>query len=228
MTAPRHEILAEGVDLWQGDCREVIERIGGFDVLATDPPYGMAFQSNYRLVKHSAIANDETAELLLWACGLQPEHSSYIFCRWDNLQDVPKPRSLVTWVKNNWSMGDLNHEHARQTEVALFYPGPSHFFPKGRPQDVIIAPRTGNDNHPTEKPVQLMRAVLEWTEGRVFDPFMGSGTTGVAAVELGRPFVGVEIDTAHFDTACRRIEDALRRPQFFTAPKPVAKQENLL
>lgn len=228
MSAPRHEILAEGVELWCGDCREIIEGIGGFDVLATDPPYGMAFRSNHRRVKHSAIANDTTTNLLRWACSLKPRHSAYIFCRWDNLPDVPKPRSLVTWVKNNWSMGDLNHEHARQTEVALFYPGPQHFFPNGRPQDVIIAPRTGNENHPTEKPVQLMRAVLEWTDGLVVDPFMGSGSTGVAAVALGRPFVGVEIDEAHFSTACRRIDDALSRPQFFSAPAPRPVQEPLL
>ena len=226
--SPRKEVLADGIELWLGDCREVTAQIGEFDVVATDPPYGMAFRSNHRAVRHSAIDNDKTPELLQWACELSPRHSSYIFCRWDNLQDVPKPRSLVTWVKNNWSMGDLNHEHARQTEVALFFPGPAHRFPSGRPQDVIFAPRTGNDNHPTEKPVQLMRAVLEWTEGLVFDPFMGSGTTGVAAVELGRPFVGVELDPAHFDTACRRINDALRRPQLFKAPQVLAVQESLL
>ena len=112
-------------------------------------------------------------------------------------------------------MGDLEHEHARQTEVAAFYPGQGHFFPKGRPQDVIRAPRTGNEFHPTEKPVQLMMAFVEWTSGTVLDPFMGSGTTGVACAKLGRKFIGIEIDEGYFHIACARIRDAHSRPDMF-------------
>jgi site-specific DNA-methyltransferase (adenine-specific) len=175
----------------------------------------MAFRSNYRKERHEAIANDDNADLLQWACRLTPNHSAYLFCRWDNLFEVPKPKSVVTWVKNNWSMGDLDHEHARQTEVALFYPGPAHDFPKGRPTDMIRAPRTGNEYHPTEKPVQLMHAFIEWTRGTVCDPFMGSGSTGCAAIAMGRPFIGVEIDPGYFDIACRRIEDAQRQGSLF-------------
>jgi site-specific DNA-methyltransferase (adenine-specific) len=135
---------------------------------------------------------------------------------------MPAPRSVLAWVKNNWSMGDLDHEHARQTEVALFYPGHSHFFPSGRPTDVIEAPRTGNVNHPTEKPVMLMWAILRWTDGLICDPFMGAGATGIAAMQLGRPFVGIEIKPEYFDIACRRIEAEARQPQIFieSAPKP--------
>jgi len=202
--------------LYLGDAREIVPSLGGgLDSVVSDPPYGMAFQSNYREVQHAAIANDHNEELLLWACGLRPRHSSYLFCRWDNLQSVPKPKSCVTWVKNNWSMGDLEHEHARQTEIALFYPGPEHDFPKGRPTDMIRAPRTGNEYHPTEKPVQLMMVMVGWSRGVVLDPFMGSGTTGVAASREGRPFIGVEIDPGYFDIACRRIEDAQRQSDLF-------------
>jgi len=215
MSHQRKEQLSEDVILYLGDARDVVAALDPVSCVVTDPPYGMAFRSNFREVKHEAIANDTTVDLLQWACGIPVAHSRYVFCRWDNLPDVPKPRSLVTWVKNNWSMGDLEHEHARQTEVALFYPGPLHRFPNGRPKDVIMAPRTGNEHHPTEKPFQLMRAVLEWTEGTILDPFMGSGTTGVAAVDLGRPFIGVELKPEYFDIACKRIADALKRPSLF-------------
>jgi site-specific DNA-methyltransferase (adenine-specific) len=225
----RVEHLAEGVTLYCGDARDIVPTLQYVGAVVTDPPYGMGFQSNHRTVQYAKIANDDCTGLLQWTCGIPADHSRYIFCRWDNLTDVPRPKSLITWVKNNWSMGDLEHEHARQTEVALFYPGPAHRFPKGRPQDVIIAPRTGNENHPTEKPVQLMRAIIEWTEGAILDPFMGSGTTGVAAVNVGRSFVGVEIDPAHFETALRRISEALAAPSFFVAPRPAPpKQEALL
>ncbi len=197
------------------DCRDVVPTLGVVDAVVSDPPYGMNFQSNHRTEQHLAIANDDTEELLVWACGLPVAHSRYIFCRWDNLFAVPKPRSVVTWVKNNHSMGDLEHEHGRQTELCLFYPGSIHDFPRGRPNDVIRAPRTGNDHHPTEKPVQLMRAVCEWTRGTILDPFMGSGTTGVAAVQMGRDFIGIEREPKYFDIACKRIEDAQRQGDLF-------------
>jgi site-specific DNA-methyltransferase (adenine-specific) len=206
--------------LYLGDAREVVMGLGVLDSVVSDPPYGMAFRSNSRIEKHAAIQNDEDAELLLFACAIPVMHSKYLFCRWDNLQEVPKPKSLITWVKNNWSMGDLQHEHGRQTEVALFYPGPEHDFPAGRPTDVIHAPRTGNEFHPTEKPVSLMAAFIQWTRGAVLDPFMGSGTTGVACVQLRREFIGVEVDQAHFSTACRRIEQAYKQRPLFDSEPP--------
>ena len=224
----RVEQISDDVQIICGDAREIVPTLPVPGALATDPPYGMAFRSNFRTVRHDAIANDKDDAALIWCCSVPVSHSRYIFCRWDNLVSVPKPKSLVTWVKNNWSMGDLEHEHGRQTEVALFYPGPEHRFPKGRPNDVIIAPRTGNEHHPTEKPVQLMLAVLEWTEGLVLDPFCGSGTTGVAAVRLGRPFVGIELDAKHFDTACRRMEKAAARPDMFAAARPAKVQQEAL
>ena len=71
--------------------------------------------------------------------------------------------------------------------------------------------------------MSLMRAMLRWTVGTILDPFMGSGTTGVAAVKLGRKFIGIEIDARYFDIACRRIEDAAKQPDMFiaSAPKPL-------
>lgn len=212
--AKRVEFIGD-CTLYLGDSRLIAPHIENVSAIITDPPYGMGFRSNFREEKHEAIANDEDTECLMWACSLPAAHSKYIFCRWDNLGQVLKPKSCITWVKNNWSMGDLDHEHARQTELVLFYPGPDHAFPAQRPQDVVRAPRTGNDNHPTEKPVQLMMAIAEWTSGLVLDPFMGSGSTGVACARLGRAFVGIEINEEYFDTACRRIQDALREPDMF-------------
>lgn len=202
------------IALYNADCRDVAPD-AAYKSIITDPPYGMAFRSNHRSIKHNSIANDGDVGMLQWTCSLPAAHSKYIFCRWDNLRDVPKPKSLVTWVKNNWSMGDLKHEHGRQTEVALFYPGEGHFFPNGRPADVIDGRRTGNADHPTEKPTYLMERIVLWTDGAVLDPFMGSGSTGVACARLGRTFIGIELDTTYFDTACRAIERAIGTPSMF-------------
>ena len=217
----RKEVIGD-CTLYLGDCLEVI---GGltFDAICTDPPYGMAFQSNHRIIKHNAIANDGDTGLLQWACEIPAAHSKYVWMRWDNLRDVPMPRSLITWVKNNHSMGDLEHEHGRQTEVCAFYRGPVHEWPKQRPTDVVQAPRTGNEFHPTEKPVQLMQVVVGWTIGVVCDPFMGSGTTLVACAKLGRKGIGIELDPDYFEIACKRVRDAYAQPDLFIpAPaKPV-------
>lgn len=197
--------------LYNADCRDVLPTLSGVDAVVTDPPYGMEFQSNFRTEQHARISGDDDAELLAWACNIPASHSRYVFCRWDNLlQGIPKPKSCVTWVKNNWSMGDLDHEHARQTEIALFWPGPSHDWTDGRPTDVVFEKRTDNEFHPTEKPVRLMERFVTWTNGIVFDPFMGSGSTGVACVRLGRKFIGCEIDPEHFATACNRIREAVK------------------
>lgn len=217
--AIEREVVIGECRLLLGDARRIWPLLPAIDAVLSDPPFGMDFRSNHRAERHDEINGDSDTDLLLWACSLPASHSKYIFCRWDNLAETPKPRSLVTWVKNNWSMGDLKHEHGRQTEVMLFYPGPDHDFPAGRPSDVIEAPRTGNDHHPTEKPVQLMSAVLRWTRGLVCDPFMGSGTTGIACMHAGRPFIGIENKPQHFETACRRIRDAHARPNLFLSPR---------
>jgi DNA modification methylase len=86
--------------------------------------------------------------------------------------------------------------------------------------NVIRSPRASSAEreHPTEKPLMVMRPLIEVQspiDGTVLDPFMGSGSTGVAAVELGRNFVGIEHDPAHFETACKRIEQAQRQGDFF-------------
>ena len=210
-----------------GDWRDVLPTLGKVDAVVTDPTYGMEFQSNYRSIKHAAITNDCNAGHLRRACEIPAVHSVYCFGRWDNLVDIPRPTSIITWVKNNWSMGDVDHEHARQTELIFFYRHSSHDFPGGRPTDVVDARRTTNDDHPTQKPVALMEIVVRWTRGQVLDPFMGSGTTGVACANLGRKFIGIEIEPRYFEIACRRIAEAYRQPRLFPDEKPKATQATM-
>lgn len=177
------------------------------DALVTDPPYGMAFRSNYRKEKHREIENDNDDKCLHLACSWPVNFARYVWCRWDNLGSIPHPKSLITWVKNNWSMGDLEHEHARQTEVCAFYAGKNHKWPNKRPTDVVQHDRTGNKLHPTQKPVELLEEVIQWTEGLVVDPFLGSGTTLIAAEKTGRKCYGMELDPKYCDVIVKRWED---------------------
>lgn len=212
------QIVIGNATVYHGDCLEIIQSITGISSVITDPPYGMDFQSNFRSEKHEKIANDNSAELAIkvieWAKEIA-DHSVYAFGRWNNVVDYPQPRSLITWVKNNWSMGDLEHEHARQTEVIFFYPCKNHKFPNTRPTDVVQHPRTQNEYHPTEKPIGLMEKLISWTDGVICDPFMGSGTTGVAALNMGRKFIGIEREKKYFDIACERIAAAQAQGRLF-------------
>ncbi len=95
---------------------------------------------------------------------------------------------------------------------------------------VIRAPVIGREKqHMTEKPVSVFQVINSIAGRTVLDPFMGSGTTGVAALQLGRRFVGVELDPHYFDVACRRIEAAQARPMInAVAALPETKQDSLL
>ena len=224
----RIETLADGVTLYLGDCLEILATLPKHDALVTDPPYGMAYISNHRTIRHRGIHGDGDNKLLWSAIDYGAQHSKYVFCRWDNLASIAPPKSCITWVKNNWSMGDLSHEHGRQTELILFYPGPEHMFPGNRPADVIYAARTQNIYHPTEKPIDLMEKIISWTAGGIIDPFMGSGTTGVAAVKMGRKFTGIEISEKYFDIACKRIEQALAQPDMLIEQEKKPEQIGLI
>lgn len=104
----------------------------------------------------------------------------------------------------------------------------------GGGKNYLIEPRSAQKSeseHPTEKPLALMLRILDlFTDPGelICDPFMGSGSTGVAAIKLGRGFVGIERDPKYFDIACRRLSDALARPDLFVAAPPKEKQESLL
>ena len=89
---------------------------------------------------------------------------------------------------------------------------------------------TDGAEHPTQKPVKLMQWTLAQVghPRRVLDPFMGSGTTGVACVNFGLSLIGIERDPAYFAIACRRIEEAYRQPRLFDEPAPKPVQPSLL
>lgn len=214
-----------------GDCAEHLWKFnpGDVDLVVTDPPYGMEYVSGARKNKWDAIAGDdcfpfETVNQLIKI----PKLASYFYCRWDNLWEhgsLPKPSSVITWVKPGTGMGDLKHEHGRATEVALFYPGPEHAFKKRpcdviRPCDVLEADRTRNELHSTQKPQDLIRKMLDWYNFEtVFDPFIGSGTTGRVAKDMGKHFLGFEVDAGIHKRAVEFIEAGVTaQPLRFPSP----------
>ena len=191
-----------------GDCLTLMKGIPdkAVDLIISDPPYGMEFQSNHRFTKHERIVGDNRYPVeILEEFNRIAKRAVYVFCRWDNLRELPPPTSVLAWVKNNWSMGDLKHEHGRQWEAICFYSQSEHEFITRIP-DVMKGDRTGNNLHPTEKPVSVISRLIQANVGDiVLDPFLGSGTTAVACKELGRKFIGIEINPKYCEIAQRRL-----------------------
>lgn len=193
--------------IYNTDCRNILPELPKVDLVISDPPYGMDFQSNYRIIKHSKIVNDLYLPVDLIKMAMDKAiNGAYFFCRWDNLKEMPKPKSVLAWVKNNWSMGDLKHEHGRMWEACCFYAFDGHEFIKRIP-DVIKEGRTGNELHPTEKPLGLIKQIIDCNVGQtILDPFMGSGTTLRAAKDLNRKAIGIELEEKYCEIAAKRLQ----------------------
>lgn len=197
--------------IYHGDSREILTNLAPVDVVLTDPPYGMEYKSNYRIGGNpfGKIEGDSLYDfgmisnfLKIARCGV------FAFGRWDNLTGMPKPKSVIVWVKNNWGMGDLEHEFARQWEMCAFWAGEDHKWANGRPQDVIHHDRVNPSSmqHPTQKPVGLMTKLLQSMECEtVLDPYMGSGSTLRAAKDLGKKAIGIELEERYCEVAAKRL-----------------------
>ena len=213
-------------ELWHGDCLELMKDIpdGSVDLVLTDPPYGMAFQSNHRKEKYNEIQNDKSLEWLeryiSECCRVLKNNSAiYCFCSWQNVdvfkQAIAKKfkiKNILIWEKNNTSMGDLKGSYAPKYEMIIFAHKGRKLLNGFRYADIIKASRTGNKNHPTEKPVDLLETFIKNSSDEssvVFDGFMGSGSTGVACVNTNRNFIGIELDDGYFNIAKKRIEEAV-------------------
>lgn len=184
--------------LYNKDCLEVIPSLSGVDCVITDPPYGMK----------KADWDMQIIDPLSWLPKFQ---NVALFCGVKGLHDYPKSDWTMAWVRlgstqRNGSYGGFNN-----WEPVLIYGF------KRIANDVISVANVPDStiDHPTPKPIKLMRQLIERltkVNDVIFDPFMGSGTTGVAALELGRKFIGCEIDPKYFAIAEKRISQAAQQP----------------
>lgn len=196
-----------GIAIFHGDSQEISKDLKS-DIVLTDPPYGMNYQSAWQTAwkRKGKIHGDD--EFPIWIFEeLKPRIAMMVWCRWDQMREMPKPKSFIVWDKGNHSMGDLNHEFGRRWEGCCFYPGPEHYFLK-RPVDLIIANRINPADlkHPNEKPTNCLTPLIDCHPGEVIlDPFMGCGSILVAAKDLGRKAIGIEIEEKYCEIAAKRL-----------------------
>lgn len=226
MTAwQRHERIG-ACDLYLGDCLDVMPTLGKVDAVVTDPPYGIGIDGQDRRIK-----------------GKKSDRKGYKFKGWDKSRPESALRMIgalqcpqIIWGGNyfadilpkgeKWLSWDKG-QRLSQSDCELAYTnlkGALRVFTLNR-----VALLMDGAEHPTQKPLALM----EWCLGflpnaqTILDPFMGSGTTGVACVNLGRRFIGIELDPEYFDIACRRIDEATRQPRLALEPEQKPVQEGL-
>lgn len=205
--------------LYCGDCREILPTLQGIDAIVSDPPYGIALRNGdvdgHRSARSFEIAGDATQDV------------GIAVLRWAEAHNYPtvffaspwKPwpgewRNLLVWNKGGavGGGGDIKTCTKRTWELVQIARNGAMHGPRAESVWHFPIVPTDTADHICAKPVQLMeRLVRTFTRGVVLDPFTGSGSTGVACMQLGRPFVGIEIERRYFDIACERIENAQRQ-----------------
>jgi len=211
--------------LYRGDCLEVMATLpdGCVDAVVTDPPYGVPINTNYNLGKKGnraahgkefapVIGNDKEFDpspflnfpfVLMWGANHYahrlPHNGRWLI--WDKRGNVQPQRTQadceLAWVSEYGAARVKYHiwdGMIKQSERGI------------------------QREHPTQKPIEVMAWSISFLPKKattILDPFMGSGTTGVAAVQEGRKFIGIELERKYFDIACRRIEEAQRQQRLF-------------
>ena len=213
------------IELWHGDCLELMKNIpdGSVDLVLTDPPYGIDFQSNFRKNKFNKIDNDNTVNAeFLDECKrvLKDTGAIYCFTRWDvypnwveQISKRFKVKNCIVWFKRGGGLGDLKKGYIYNHEFIIYCAEKNHRLNGKRRNDVFEFAKDAPSTyvHPTQKPVSLLQEIIERSSnegGVVLDCFMGSGSTGVACVNTNRHFIGIELDDGYFNIAKKRIEEA--------------------
>lgn len=202
-----------------GDCLKVLPHIPKADACVTDPPYGIGMDGRERRewISSRGTRNSYTGHERLQWDGESPSQEMI-----DLLVELA-PKVLI-WGGNYFNLPPLGGkwlvwdkgQSLSQSDCELAWtntPGALRIGRFNRAQLVSDVGLHRPTYHPTQKPVRLMEWCLDQIDatGLVLDPFMGSGTTGVACMNLGRSFIGIEREVKYFDIACRRIEDAQRQ-----------------
>ena len=229
-------VVIGNATLYLGDCLEILPTLPKVDAVITDPPYGIGADKGkkgalpfkggrtYEMAHHpeNVWDNERPARELIRAAA----NAGRVAILWGGnyfADYLPAQGRWLWWDKcqtmPSYGDGELAWTNLPQTTPKKFVLANNKLF----------ADRVER-HHPTQKPLELMEWCMSFIDGAatVLDPFMGSGTTGVAAVRCGRSFIGIEREPKYFDIACRRIEEAQRQQPLIPHEIPTQEQEALL
>ncbi len=224
--------------LFHGDCIDILPRIEQVDCMLTDPPYGDGASAVYGQYDKAIAGNEDpllncTMLRSAYHC-LRKNATIYNFTNWKHEDFLRgyigrysqlKVRHSLIWDKGMKMGADFRTAHERILVLEKGKPG----YQRKDFADVQrhSMPQHTAVTHPHEKPLGLLKGMLAHSTqpgDTILDPFMGSGSTGVACALMGRKFIGIELDAAYFDMACRRVEAAYRQGNLFEGIEEPLKQ----
>jgi DNA modification methylase len=221
------KVYISNTNIFHGNCIEFIKTIEdkSIDCLITDPPYGVDIQfgaydnqlsrkiENDRNIDDALLLLDEM--LLEVKSKLKDNAHIYIFCNWKIYPQFNaiiskhfQIKNLIIWDKLFMGMGDLKGNYSSSYEMIVFAGGNREFL--SRPKNIIQCRFNDERFHNTQKPVDLIKQLIENSTNvneTIFDPFLGSGSTVIAANQLKRNFIGCEIDEQNYKITLKRLED---------------------
>lgn len=222
--------------LYLGDCMGILPTLDKVDAVITDPPYGEVNRKSSGLRNlDKGVADVADFEIKELASLLAKYGSSvYVWCGIEQISELRlamvnlgMSSRLCIWEKTNPSPMNGQHLWLSSIETCVFGKQAGATFNEHCVSPVFRLPTEPKEYHPTAKPIHLMERLIRAStnEGMtVIDPFMGSGTTGMAAIHMGRKFIGIEREPKYFDIACERIEAASKQVDMFVE-KPKQEQE---
>lgn len=217
MTSP---VIIGDATLYLGDCLEILPTLPKVDAVITDPPYGIGHPCNFAARGRGNLAacndypdvyaDDAPFDPAPWLALGVP------VCMWGGNHFAERLPSSAGWLVWDKERPDDLDQATCELAWTNYVKGVRRF--RYLWNGMMRAGERGQNWHPTQKPIALQEWVLglAWTpRGMILDPFMGSGTTGVACANLGRKFIGIEIERKYFDIACERIDNAYRQARMF-------------
>lgn len=210
-----------------GDCTNYLPQLQESVAVLTDPPFGISYRSGFStdtLWSEAGIKGDNSTAMRDYMLARLHGRPILAFGSWKAARPHGT-RAILTWDKGPaLGMGALDIPWKPSTEE-IYVLGKG--FVGGRDSGAVIycppvqSTAKNGRQHPNEKPVALLQMLLaKLPGGLIADPFMGSGSTGVACMLSGRPFIGCELDERYFDIACQRIDDAQRQGRLIGADIP--------
>jgi len=223
--------------LYCGDSLEILPTLGECaDLIVSDPPYLLTSGGknstgdlggclNYRndgKIVDCKITWEQIHQILFNA--LKSGNHAYVMSNNRNLEEALRTAKQAGFKLHNiiiWDKGTVtpNRFYMNRVEFApMYYKGKAKFIKDMSLPNIFNIPNLKGNGHPTEKPVELMSLFIEQSSNEndiVLDPFMGIGTTGIAAKRLNRGFIGVEKNEKYFEIACRQVEKAQKQGDFF-------------
>ena len=228
MTAIIKDVDIGGQRLILGDCQQVMQELGGYDTLVSDPPYKIQTSGGGIHSKRTFLKEVEKAKIHKGfdynIINSDLYGSAIVFCHNDQLVKLLpdlatkyKRYAMCAWQKTN-PMPVANKHYQPELEIYV-HAWNKGYHPQGDLSDKkrIFKHTVGKSDydHPTVKPLGLMQKVVTNATGTILDPFMGTGTTLVACEKLGRLGVGIEINEKYFNIACERVDDAANQLEMF-------------